>query len=117
MQSERADNGLTTRKQLVIDTVRALDKAPYILETDLHDGLTYNEYGGWRYAFNIYGYTPVWSSADQVYSWIYQNEMKSVKPQFRVIVSDAKTYTFAVKPLAEYAGGMYHTYIFPYEAR
>lgn len=117
VQSNRAENGLTARTQLVTDTVGALHGAPYVLETDLHDGLTYNDYGGWRYIFNIYGYTPVSSSADPVYSWIYKNEMSSTKPQFRVVVSDAKTYKTDVKPLAQFARGIYRSYIFPYESR
>jgi hypothetical protein len=117
VQSNRAENGLTARTQLVTDTVEALHGAPYILETDLHDGLTYNNYGGWRYIFNIYGYTPVSSSADPVYSWIYKNEMSSTKPQYRVVISDAKAYKTDVKPLAQFAHGIYRSYISPYESR
>jgi predicted RNA methylase len=50
------------------------------------------------------------------YRLIYKNEMSSTKPQYRVVISDAKAYKTDVKPLAQFARGIYRSYIFPYES-
>lgn len=114
-QSNQDEHGLTVRKELVSDTIRELHDAPYTLETDLRDGMTYNNYGGWRYAFGIYGYAPVSSFADPVYGWIYKNELRAEKPRYRVVVSDAKEYKASTKSLFRFTKGVYHSYIFDYE--
>lgn len=114
-QSNQDARGLAVRKALVLDTIQELHDAPYTLETDLRDGMTYNDYGGWRYAFGIYGYAPVSSFADPVYGWIYKNELRAEKPRYRVVVSDANEYKASSKPLFRFTKGIYHSYIFDYE--
>ncbi len=58
-------------------------KKSYILETDQ----AYINFGGWSYLFNVYCKPPLRSRADEMFGWMYPDDISQKKPDYRVILS------------------------------
>lgn len=76
-------NRLNHKKIFVQKVMNEIGDKTYSLETTED----YLLYGGWRYLFGIYGKKPLQSQADQMFGWIYPNELTETKPQIKVIIS------------------------------
>jgi len=63
-------------------------KSPFSLETKG----AYISNGGWRYLFQSSGLTPVQSSADSMFGWIYPDEISQTKPKYKVVILNNQTY-------------------------
>jgi len=75
--------GLTAKKKFVIAATQQIANRSFYLETKkpyLYDG-------GWRYLFSVYGRKPSQSKADEMFGWIYPEEIGRAKPKIRVIIS------------------------------
>jgi 4-amino-4-deoxy-L-arabinose transferase-like glycosyltransferase len=112
INSTQAQYGLTVRKEGIRKVMTVIGDKPYALENYGRDPRKYHPYGGWRYLFKIYGYTPTKSFADEFFGWIYQKEMKDEKPMYRVVVSDDIEYETVVQPLLKFKKGAYYFYVF-----
>ncbi len=79
--------GLGVKKAFIQKITPHLNNQPYYLETDSD----YLHPGGWRYLFLAYGKTPAQSQADEMFGWIYPDEIAEKPPKLRVIISKKET--------------------------
>lgn len=101
------NKGLTTKKNLIKQTLDKVKDRSFSLETN-HE---YLYFGGWRYLFEVYGKRPEKSQADEMFGWIYPNEITQEKPKLKVIVSDNEIST-KEKPITVVESGIFKTYVF-----
>ncbi len=78
------NGGLAAKKQFIETTSRQIGNNSFYLSTNQN----YLYFGGWRYLFKIYGKTPAQSQADQLFGWIYPEEISKKKPKLKVIISE-----------------------------
>ncbi len=78
------NGGLAAKKIFIQKTSRQIGNNSFYLATNQN----YLYFGGWRYLFKIYGKTPAQSQADQLFGWIYPEEIAKVKPKLTVTVSE-----------------------------
>ena len=102
--------GLKVRRQLVEKVSSVVGTRSFYLETRTRDKRKYHSSGGWRYLFKAYATTPAASHADDFFGWIYPDEISSIEPELRVIVSEYPTRVS--KPLlAKFNSGVYYAYV------
>lgn len=112
INSTQARYGLTVRKEGIKKVMKVVGNKPYTLENYGRENRKYHPYGGWRYLFKIYGRTPTKSFADEFFGWIYQKEITTEKPIYRIVVSDDIEYRSSEKSIVQFRQGAYYFYIF-----
>ena len=70
------------KMSVIKKTTAVIKKSPFKLETEGD----YLSYGGWRYLFQSSGHTPVQSSADSMFGWIYPDEISQTKPKYKITI-------------------------------
>lgn len=90
--STQAKYGLEVKKNIVEKINNQLKQRPYELVTVGADPRTYHPYGGWRYMFSQYGYTPSSSYADQFFGWLYPDQLNKSIPEVQVIIAEDMDY-------------------------
>lgn len=76
--------GLEAKKEFIQQVMPYLEGKTFYLET--RDIYLYN--GGWRYLFKMYGETPIHSRADEMFGWIYPEELSPEKPDYMVVIDE-----------------------------
>jgi len=98
-------HGLSAKKDLIVKTMRYVNQ-PYYLATKS----AYRDNGGWHYLFKAYGKTPDQSDADQMFGWIYQDEISGKKPPLKIIITENKFIPLPMN-FKEIKSGSYYSYI------
>jgi len=76
--------GIKSKKILIEHLVTAVGDESFSLSTTQ----SYRTNPGWRYLFQAYGKTPIQSDADQMFGWIYPDEINgSIKPTYTIFIS------------------------------
>jgi len=75
--------GLEDKKEFIQTVTSYLGNKSFYLDT----GSAYLYDGGWRYLFKMYGATPAQSRADNMFGWIYPDEISQSKPEYLVVVN------------------------------
>jgi len=76
------DHGLIKKKHFIQKVSTHLNGRQFYLDTA--DQYVFN--GGWRYLFKMYGQTPVSSRADEMFGWIYPEELSNISPRYYVVI-------------------------------
>lgn len=69
------------------------------------------DYEGWRYLFEAYGKKPSQSQADQMFGWIYPQDISTNKPPLKLIVSFNNNLLSADKLIKKINVGTFYGYI------
>lgn len=67
--------------------------------------------GGWRYLFQVNNLIPSQSNADNVFGWVYPDEISSQKAKYKIVISKNKNLKLKTSLLKKFAYGLYSTYI------
>jgi len=78
-----SDSGLSAKKQFIQSISKELNGRSF----ELISPQPYVFQGGWRYLFKVYASTPERSTADQMFGWIYPEELDKEKTEVKVIIS------------------------------
>lgn len=104
--------GLSTKKELISEVSSIILNKNYDLKEDgmCHIG------SGWRYLFSTYYKTPLRSSSDAFFGWIYEHEISNDKSDYSVVMVESRTEPFLETNYskADYTitKGGYKSYIF-----
>ncbi len=79
----QVDGNLESKKAVVKKTIDVIKYQPFYLGTTQ----PYVFFGGWRYLFEAYGKKPSSSQADEMFGWIYPNEISNTKPKIKVLIT------------------------------
>ncbi|OGK26084.1 hypothetical protein A3D76_03670 [Candidatus Roizmanbacteria bacterium RIFCSPHIGHO2_02_FULL_37_9b] len=79
----KTDSGLLAKKSLIKKSLQLVGKKSFRMDTSEK----YLYFGGWRYLFEAYGKKPANSQADEMFGWIYQQDISNKKPDLKVIVT------------------------------
>lgn len=80
------DYGLGVKKQLISEVIKVIDKESFELKSE---GMCHIA-EAWRYLFSIYGQRPIRSSTDQIFGWIYPEEIGKGKVKYLVVMSESR---------------------------
>jgi hypothetical protein len=100
------NSGLATKKSLVTQVSKNINQDFYLATSG-----DYRNDGGWRYLFQTYGKKPTQSDADNMFGWIYPEEISKTNPKIRVVISEAEIVKFQKYP--KFHSGIYYAYIVP----
>jgi len=67
--------------------------------------------GGWRYLFQAYHLSPDQSSADQIFGWIYLDEISKERPKYKVTISRNNNLKFSSSVIKKFTSGAYTAYL------
>jgi len=90
---------------IIKESAKLVKSNAFILEID--GEYLYN--GGWRYLFQTNNLTPTQSTADNIFSWIYPDEISNEKPKYKLIISKNKNLQYEKITTLD----IYTVYIFP----
>ncbi len=99
------DYGLASNKELVQKVSQYVGDKSFYLE------YSKDAWGGFRYLFKVYGKTPVVSSSDQMFNWMFPDEISQSRPAYDVIISSERpTSNRAI--IHEVQGNGFNAYIY-----
>jgi hypothetical protein len=93
---------------IISEAKNYIKKNDFVLE--IEGEYLYN--GGWRYLFQANGLTPAQSSADELFGWIYPDEISKDKPKYKVTISRNTNLVFN-NLIKKISSGIYHLFIIP----
>lgn len=102
--------GLSVKKALINKVMLQINGRPFLLEAVSASYPNYQGNGGWRYLFQAYGKTPVSSSADEYFGWIYGGGGES-KPIYKVVVT-MENGLLCEQGCTQISSGAYSAYVY-----
>ena len=101
-------SGLMAKKEFIQKVSKSIKNDRFYLDTS--GPYLYN--GGWRYLFKIYGKTPVASRADDMFGWIYPDEISTIYTSKKVIISENQILTKDTKLIETIRSGIFTATIY-----
>lgn len=105
----KEDFGLNVKKRLITQVMNTIGDNPYYLNAE---GICH-KFEGWRYLFSVYGNRPERSFEDEIFAWLYPEEISKKVTEYSVIIKETRTpvpidqnYKFIIKE------GGFSAYIF-----
>lgn len=84
----KADLGIGNQKKIIEQVMKTIGNQPFALSEE--GGC--RKYAGWRYLFKAYGNTPVKSSIDSTFGWMYPDELSNTKPVYNIVVTENRAW-------------------------
>ncbi|QQS43462.1 glycosyltransferase family 39 protein [Candidatus Roizmanbacteria bacterium] len=100
--------GLKAKKEFVQKVSPYLEDKSFYLDTKGE----YLYHGGWRYLFKMYGETPAASRADEMFGWIYPDELSQNKAEYTVVLFERSEYPVGPNALQVIRSGNYTASIY-----
>lgn len=102
------DFGIDSKKMLVTKVMEVIGTDSY----EVKQRGQCHQSGGWRYLFSVYGRKPERSDEDEVFSWLYPDEV-SVKPiKYTVIVEETRSKPLQIGYKYLLQAGGFRVYVF-----